>query len=95
MRFRVEPRDVPQPIVARRLGLSNAEFAARYPNLRARGFPPPDPDTGNFDLHAVERWMDARNPHLFGDSSAMMQARDASTVAPERIAKLKAGAMRG
>jgi hypothetical protein len=75
--------------------LSNAEFAARYPNLRARGFPPPDPDTGNFDLHAVERWMDARNPHLFGDSSAMMQARDASTVAPERIAKLKAGAMRG
>jgi hypothetical protein len=82
-------------MVARRLGLSDAEFAARYPSLRARGFPPPDPDTGNFDLHAVERWMDARNPHLFGDSAAMMQARDASTVAPERIAKLKAGAMRG
>ena len=43
---------MPQPVVARRLGLSDAEFAARCPNLLARGFPPPDPDTGNFDLHA-------------------------------------------
>ena len=86
---------MPREAVARRLGVPEAKFEACYPNLLARGFPPPDPDTGNFDLHAVDRWMDARNPHLFGSSAAMMQARDASTVARERIARLKAGAMRG
>jgi hypothetical protein len=95
MRFRIEPRDVPKHAVARLLGLSEAEFDVRYQNLIARGFPPPDPDTGNYDLYAVERWMDARHPHLFGGSTSIMQARDASAVAKERIEKLKAGATRG
>jgi hypothetical protein len=83
MRFHIEPRDVPKQAVARRLGLTEAEFDARYDNLIARGFPVPDVDTDNFDMHAVDRWCDARHPHLFGGKSAVMQARDASTVAKD------------
>ena len=93
MRFRVQPRDVPKQAVPRRLGLTEAEFDARYGNLLARGFPAPDPDTGNFDMHAVDRWCDGRHPHLFG-GSGVMQARDASAVAKERIEKMKAGGRR-
>jgi hypothetical protein len=87
MRVRVEPRDVPREAAARRLGLSLGEFDAHYDNLVARGFPAADPDTGNFDLHAIDRWCDARHPHLFG-GSAMMQARDARSVVADRIAKM-------
>jgi len=91
MRFRVEPRDVPEEMAARRLGKTLAEFKAALPNLHARGFPAPDPDTGNFDLHAIDRWCDARHAHLFG-GSATMQARDAGAVAGDRIAKMRKGA---
>ena len=92
LRFRVQPRDVPREAVARRLGLTLARFDVSFANLVARGFPAPDPDTGNFDLQAVDRWCDARHPHLFGTTGVIMQARDASTVARDRIAKMKAGA---
>lgn len=84
MRFKVEPRDVRPEVIARRMGTSLADFRAALPNLGARGFPQPDPDTGNFDLLAVDRWCDARHPHLFG-GTVQMQARDASTVAKCRI----------
>jgi hypothetical protein len=90
VRFHVEPRDVPAEVAARRLGKTFAEFNAALPNLLARGFPKPDPDTGNFDLAAIDRWADARHPHLFGNSAAM-QARDASTVARDRIEKMRNG----
>jgi hypothetical protein len=56
VRFRIEPRDVPREAVARRLGLTLARFDASLPNLTARGFPVPDPDTGNFDLQAIDAW---------------------------------------
>ena len=88
MRFNVEPRDVPAEVVARRMGLASSDFRAALPNLTARGFPQPDPDTGNFDLLAVDRWCDARHPHLFG-GNALMQARDARTVAKDRIEKIR------
>lgn len=91
IRFSIEPRDVPAAQAARRLGKSVTEFAAALPNLNARGFPYPDPDTGNFDLIAIDRWCDARHPHLFG-GSAHMQARDASIVARERIENLRRSA---
>jgi hypothetical protein len=94
MRFHVEPRDIPPEIAAKRLGKTLAEFNASLPNLIARGFPAADPDTGNFDLRAIDRWCDARHAHLFCDSSEM-EARDAGTVAKQRIEKLKARAMRG
>jgi hypothetical protein len=94
MRFRVEPRDVPPEVAARRLGKSLAEFRAVLPNLIARGFPTPDPDTANFDLHAIDRWCDGRHLHLFG-TAAVMQARDAQIVVQDRIARMKAGARGG
>jgi hypothetical protein len=90
MRFRVEPRDVPPQLAARRLGMSIEQFNAALPNLIARGFPKPDPDSGNIDLSAIDRWCDARHPHLFGGGTTM-QARDASTVAQERIAAMRRG----
>jgi len=90
MHFRVEPRDVPIEMAARRLGKSEAEFDAVLPNLIARGFPKPDPDTGNFDLVAIDKWCDARHAYLFGNAS--MQARDASTVAKDRIEAMRRAA---
>jgi hypothetical protein len=88
MRFRVEPRDVPPHLAARRLGKTLAQFEALLPKLIARGFPKPDPDTGNFDLDAIDTWRRARYPHLFGGGS-LMQALDASTVVRERIAAMR------
>jgi hypothetical protein len=93
LRFRVNPRDVPAEKAARRLGMAHAEFTAALPNLIERGFPKADPDTGNFDLHAIDRWCDTRHTHLFGDDAAM-QARDADTVAKDRIAAMRRGANR-
>ena len=94
IRFRVEPRDVPRKIAARRLGMSVEEFGRVLPNLIARGFPAPDPDTYNFDLVAIDRWCDARHRHLFGGYEAI-QARDASTVVQDRIAQMKGRARGG
>jgi hypothetical protein len=91
--FRIDPRDVPPEMAARRLGKTLAEFSAVLPNLIGRGFPRADPDTGNFDLHAIDRWCDARHTHLFGTGSEM-QARDAGTVAKDRIAMMRRGATR-
>lgn len=89
-RFRVDPRDIPTDATARRLGMTVAAFVAALPNLVARGFPRADPDTGNFDLAAIDRWCDARHPHIFG-SNAAMGARDAATVVADRIAAMRAG----
>ena len=94
MRIRTEPRDVPAEVAARRLGKSLVDFRTLLPNLIARGFPAPDRDTGNFDIVAIDRWCDARHPHLFGDRGEM-QARDASTVARNRIAELRSGVRDG
>ena len=88
--FRVNPRDVPAKIAARRLGMTEAKFKVVLPSLTARAFPKLDPDTGLFDLVAIEKWCDARHAHLFG-GTPVMQARDAGTVAPERIETLRRG----
>jgi hypothetical protein len=89
MRFRIEPRDVPLEVAARRLGKTHAEFEAALPDLLARGFPQADPTTGNFDLVAIDRWCDARYPHLFGGGT-VMQARDARDVVRDRLTRLRA-----
>ena len=86
MRFRIEPRDGPPEIAAKLLGLTLTAFTAALPDLYVRGFPKPDPGTGNFDLVAIDKWCDARHPHLFG---RVLQALDASTVAAERIAAMR------
>jgi hypothetical protein len=84
--MRVDPRDVPRDKAARRLGLSIAEFEAVEARLYARGFPRPDPDTGLFDLKAVENWMDRRSG--LTSSSA---PRDATIVVRSRLEALGGG----
>jgi hypothetical protein len=86
--FRIEPRDVPPKAAARRLGKELVEFNEILPNLIARHFPKPDPDTGHFDLVAIDKWCDARHAHLFGGNSAI-SARDASMVAQGRIEAMR------
>ncbi len=93
MRFRIDPRDVPPEVAARRLGKTFGEFIAALPDLVARGFPQADPTTGNFDLAAIDRWCDARYPHLFGGPA--MEARDARDVVQDRLTKLKTRLRRG
>lgn len=88
LRFHVEPRDVPAYAAARRLGLTEAEFRQQLPLLEARGFPPADPTTGNFDLDAIDEWRKRRHPGLF--LTAPDIARDARAVVGERLARLKA-----
>jgi hypothetical protein len=80
--------DVPVEVAARRMGKKLEEFKKALPNLIARGFPKPDPDTGNFDLDAIDAWRRLRNPHLFG-GRAEFGARDASTVVEERLAAMR------
>ena len=65
MRFRVEPRDIPPEVAARRLGLTCPQFQEKLPALLARGFPPPDETTGNYCLEAVDAWRLRRYPNLF------------------------------
>ena len=61
VRFPVDPRDVPLPKAARRLGMTEADFVGLRDRLFARGFPRPDPDTGHYDLKAIDAWMDSRS----------------------------------
>jgi hypothetical protein len=48
LRFKIEPKDVPAYAAARRLGLTEADFARHLPILLARGFPAPDATTQDF-----------------------------------------------
>lgn len=88
MKFNITPRDVSPEAAAKRLGKPFLEFQAVLPRLLERGFPPADPDTGNYDLDAINQWCNARHHHLFGNSGEFT-ARDATTVAADRIAKLR------
>jgi hypothetical protein len=64
-RFQIIPGDVPIEVAARRMGMTLEAFKAALPNLIARGFPKTDPDTGNFDLDAIDAWRKTRHPHLY------------------------------
>lgn len=61
IRFQVEPRDIPPEKAARRLGLTIEAFAELLPRLQSRGFPMSDPDTGNYDLDAIDQWRASRH----------------------------------
>lgn len=60
IRFPVDPRMVPAVKAARRLHLTEAEFERILPRLLLRGFPRADPDIGNYDLKAIDAWLDAQ-----------------------------------
>lgn len=85
VRFSVDPRDVPPVKAARRLHMTLADFEQALPRLAARGFPCADPDTGNFDLKAIDAWMDRRS----GLANAS-EAQDAASGFNDRL-----GAIRG
>lgn len=91
MRFKLPPGgDVPPVVAARRLGLSLEQFNAVLPGLMERRFPPADPNTGNYDLDAIDAWRRARYPHLFAnDLTATSSARDARDVVAERVARMR------
>lgn len=61
IRFIVDPKDIPPEKAARRLGLTIDRFQDILPRLLSRGFPPSDPDTGNFDLDAIDEWRSSRH----------------------------------
>ena len=88
IRIAVAPRDVPPREVARHLGLSLGAFELVREELFARGFPRPDPTTGNYDLVAVGAWMDARHG---GSLTSEAKPRNAAEVFGERAARLRNG----
>jgi hypothetical protein len=93
VRFRVDPRGVPPVKAARRLGITLAAFEAKSAELYARGFPQPDPTTGNYDLVAIDAWMDRQQP-LLGGSGALTDrppARNAQEVFGERARRVLNG----
>ncbi|WP_131860241.1 hypothetical protein [Bosea sp. BK604] len=51
---------VPPVKAARRLHLTLAEFDRILPRLLQRGFPKADPDIGNYDLKAIDAWLDGQ-----------------------------------
>jgi hypothetical protein len=59
------------------------EFLAVRPRLIARGFPHPDPDTGKYDLKAIDIWMDNQSG-LTGASTS----RDVSSLVAGRLGLL-------
>lgn len=68
--------DVPAYAAARRMGLSEADFAIALPELLRRGFPSADATTGNFDLEAIDEWRRSRHRQLFGDPTLAQRADD-------------------
>lgn len=75
IRYRVDPGDVPLEKAARRLHLTPDEFESKLPNLLARGFPPADPDTGMFDLDAIDLWRKRRHSAGFELTAAASVAQ--------------------
>jgi hypothetical protein len=91
VRFKVLPGgDVSDSVAAQRMGLTLPAFLSALPNLIARGFPRPDPDTGNHDIDAIDAWRRSRNAHLF-HGQPEFGALDASTVVQDRIAAASRG----
>lgn len=83
-RFSIDPGDVSPAHAARRMGLAEADFEAALPELFARGFPSPDPTTGNFDLTAIDEWRRSRHR----SQAQGPPANDADEVVLDRIEAL-------
>lgn len=89
-----ETGDVPPIVAAHHMGCSSlGEFQAKLDALIARGFPAPDPTTGNFDLDAIKAWRRRRHPQLFPADPlpAALPALDARSIdVGKRLAGLAA-----
>lgn len=83
-----ERGDVPPAAVAHRLGLSLPDFRVQLPVLQKRGFPSPDPTTGQFCIEAVDRWRLNRHPFLFPELTNAHSATHAGIVFNERRQRL-------
>jgi hypothetical protein len=83
IRFKVEPLDVPPAKAARRLHLTLEQFRDKLPELSSRGFPSPDPTTGNYYLPAIDRWMARRF-----EPSACDSSKNDRDIISSRIARL-------
>ncbi len=57
--------DGPEQDAAKMMGMPLAEFRKKLPRLLSRAFPPADPDTGKFDLDAINEWRRQRFPNVF------------------------------
>lgn len=73
MRARIDPRLLPPRLMARHLGLSLAEFEKLLPALKQAGFPQPIAPIGNYDLLAVQAWIDNQSGSQSKVSSEIMQ----------------------
>jgi hypothetical protein len=93
MRFKLPPGgDCPPIAAARRIWLTLEAFKEQLPVLLQRGFPPPDPTTGNFDLDAIDAWRKTRYPHLFAERLTLAPtARNARDVVADRVARIRGG----
>lgn len=71
MRYKLAPGsgDCPPIAAARVMFLGLEQFQEKLPELLSRGFPPPDPTTGNFDMDAINVWRQLRNKQLFPSAS--------------------------
>lgn len=84
-----EGGDITPAAAARRLAMDLPAFKAALPDLVNRGFPPPDPTTGNFCLEAIDAWRLARYPQFFR-LNAPAGARDAKDVVAARLGGIRA-----
>jgi len=85
IRYRVDPADVPAEKAARRLHLTLERFNEVLPNLLKRGFPAADPDTGMFDLEAIDRWRRSRHGLASPDGTAQPSPPQRKTTWGERL----------
>lgn len=90
MRFHVQPRCVPAHVAARRLGITLTEFEESLDAMRQLGFPLPDPVTGNYDLEAIDLYINRRNPELFGAVTSGEAVTDHNVIRG-RLAALRSG----
>lgn len=88
MRFHVQPRCVPPAVAARRIGVSEARFRDLADDLLGHGFPLPDPVTGNYDLEAIDRYIDRRNAELLAKQPADNDAETDNGLFMARIAAM-------
>jgi hypothetical protein len=61
----IGPGDITPAEAVKVMALTLGQFEACLPALLDRGFPPADPTTGNYALHAITVWRQARFKRLF------------------------------